>query len=191
MDDNQKPSPERPDPPANPSKPSKGFTGKPPKKGRLTRKKGARRRLPVPQEDAVERSTGSPAPQVDDGDDGEPAPPLPAASSSSSLRSRIEMRGAKRKISNQEYESELKRVYAEIDSSHRSLEQKDSEIAALKKRNINLTSQFARASDTVRASRTAAREAHSCDLSIEAINTPRTKFRWAKISKLWYFLHKI
>jgi hypothetical protein len=156
-DDPPKPPPEQPNPP-DPAKPSKVFTGTRPKKGRLSQKKGARRKQKdVHQEDAADPSTASSALPADDGIEGEP----PAAASSSSLHSQIEARGAKRKILAREYESELKRVYAEIDASQASLDVKDSEIDALKKRNTTLASQLTTASDAVRRSRSTAREAHT------------------------------
>jgi hypothetical protein len=153
---------EPPNPPADPPKPSKGFTGKPPKKGHLSQKKGSRRKQDEsPQKVAGDHaSVNLPPPEVDGDVGGEPAPPA-VASSSSSLRSQIESRGAKRKALATENESELKRVYAELDASKASLEFKESENSALKKRNKTLTSQLATASDAVRASRSAAREAGS------------------------------
>jgi hypothetical protein len=129
-------SPEPPNPPADPPKPSKAFTGKPPKKGRLSRKKGDRRKEELSQEDAGDINL--PPPEVDVNGGGEPTPPA-VASSTSSLRSQIESRGSKRKILSVEYESELKRVYAELDASQASLALKDSENSALK---INATRLF-------------------------------------------------
>jgi chromosome segregation ATPase len=107
----------------------------------------------VPQDDAADPSTASSALPADDGE--------PPAASRSSLRSQIEARGAKRKILAREYESELKRVYAEMDASQASLDVKDSEIDALKKRNTTLALQLMTASDAVRRSRSTAREAHT------------------------------
>jgi hypothetical protein len=126
-------SSESPNPPADPPKPSKGFTGKLPKKGCLSRKKGARpKQEELPQEDAGDINL--PLPEVDVDGGGEPTPPV-VASSNSSIRSQIELRGVKRKILSVEYESELKRVYAELDASQASLALKDLENSALKKRN--------------------------------------------------------
>jgi chromosome segregation ATPase len=157
MNDDPKPPPEQPNPP-DPPKPSKVFTMTRSKKGRLSQKKGARRKQKdVHQEDAADPSTASSALPADDGINGEP----PAATSSSSLRSQIEARGAKRKILAREYKSELTHVYAEIDASQASLNVKDSEIDALKKRNTTLASQLTTASDAVRRSRSTAREAHT------------------------------
>jgi hypothetical protein len=157
MIDDPNPSP---DPPNDPPKPSTGFKGKPPKR-RLSRKKGARRQQHDSQHEDDASSPSSPsAPELHADVDGDPPPP-PAASSSISLRPKIEARGAKRKISNAEYEFELKRVYAEMDASLASLQQKDSEILALKKRNKTLSDQVTSASDAVRVSRSAAREAGS------------------------------
>jgi hypothetical protein len=53
------------------------------------------------------------------------------------------------------------RVYAELDESRAALQLKDSENTALKKRNTTLVAQVASASDAVRASRTAARDAQT------------------------------
>jgi hypothetical protein len=154
MIDDPNPSP---DPPNDPPKPSTGFKGKPPKR-RLSRKKGARcKQHDLPQEDDASSPSSPSAPELHTDVDGDSPPPAAA----SSLRPKIEARGAKRKISNAEYKFELKRVYAELDASKASLELKESENSALKKRNKTLASQLTTASDAVRASRSAAREAGS------------------------------
>jgi phage-related tail protein len=113
----------------------------------------------VPQEEAADDATvAPPAPEEDVRGHASPAT---LSSSTSSLRPRIESRGAKRKISAAEFESELKRVYAELDESRAALQLKDSENTTLKKRNTTLVAQVASASDAVRASRTAARDAQT------------------------------
>jgi hypothetical protein len=115
----------------------------------------------LPQEDAGDHSSiNLPSPEVDVDVSGEPAPPA-VASSSTSLPSLIESRGAKRKVLATKNKSELKRVYVELDASKASLEIKESENSALKKRNKILASQLTTASNTFRASRSAAREAGS------------------------------
>ena len=140
-------------------KPSAGFKGKPPKR-RLSRKKGARRKQhDLPQEKAADDATV--APSAPDEDVGGQTSPATLSSSTSSLRPQIESRGAKRKISTAEFESELKRVYAELDESRAALQLKDSENTALKKRNTTLVAQVASASDAVRASQNVAREAQT------------------------------
>jgi hypothetical protein len=79
---NMNESSEPPNPPTDPPKPSKGFTGKLPKKGRLSRKKGARRKQEeLPQEDAGDINL--PPPEVDVDGGGEPTPPAVASSTSS------------------------------------------------------------------------------------------------------------
>jgi DNA polymerase sigma len=47
------------------------------------------------------------------------------------LRQRLETKGAKKKASNSELESELKRVYTELDLSRSTIEEKDRIIASL------------------------------------------------------------
>jgi chromosome segregation ATPase len=175
---NDEPNPSH-DPPNDPPKPSTGFKGKLPKR-RLTRKKGARRKShDLQQEDAGDDASSPSAPELHADVDGEPAPPA-EASTSTSLRSKIEARGAKRKITNAEYEFELKRIYSELDASEASLRQKDLEILALTKRNKTLSDQFSTASDAVRASRSAAREAGSTSRS----TSKEAKTEMEKLSRL-------
>jgi hypothetical protein len=177
MIDDPNPSP---DPPNNPPKPSTGFKGKPPKR-RLSRKKGARlKQHDSPHEGDVSSPSSPSAPELHANVDGDPPPPPAAASSSISLRHKIKARGAKRKISNVEYEFELKRVYAEMDASVASLQQRDSEILALKKRNKTLSDQVTTTSDAVRASRSAAREAGSNSRS----SLKEAKTEMEKLSRL-------
>jgi hypothetical protein len=150
-------------PSSDPPKPSKGFKGKLPKR-QLSQKKGARRskQHDVPQEEAADDATV--APSALDEDVGGQTSPATLSSSTSSLRPQIESRGAKRKISTAEFESELKRVYpelCELDESRAALQLKDSENTALKKRNTTLVAQVASASDAVRASRNVAQEAQT------------------------------
>lgn len=170
--------------PPKPVKLSTGFKGKRPKKGSVQYKRKKSRPKPqdAPQEDAEAPASLSSSEQDLKDVGGEPALPT-QGSSSSTIRARVESRASKRKITNAEYQSELERVYREIDSSEASLSNKDSEIESLKKRNNQLVTQLSSASDAVRASRSIARES-------KAIARASTAQAGSEVDKLSRLLEK-
>jgi chromosome segregation ATPase len=66
------------------------------------------------------------------------------------IRQRLETKGARKYATNSELQSELKRVYEELDRSQSSIAEKDKIIASLSKKINTLKDQVSSASDAVR-----------------------------------------
>ena len=149
-----------------PKPPSKGFRGKTAKKNNLHQKKRKRARSVAPTAPAQDAAS-------------DPTEEMPART----IRQRLETKGAKKYATNSELQSELKRVYEELDRSQSSIAEKDKIIASLSKKINTLKDQVSSASDAVRKANATTKEAES------AARTMHNKAQ-NEISKLKIALHE-
>jgi predicted nucleic acid-binding Zn-ribbon protein len=144
----------------------KDFVARPPRKTISTRKKRKRARSVAPTAPAQDAAS-------------DPTEEMPART----IRQRLETKGAKKYATNSELQSELKRVYEELDRSQSSIAEKDKIIASLSKKINTLKDQVSSASDAVRKANATTKEAES------AARTMHNKAQ-NKISKLKIALHE-